>query len=191
MHHRIKNNLQNVAMLLRLQMSGDRQIPAREVLHDSVNRILSIAAVHEVLSRRGFRLVDVRDVLERVGQAVAQNMRRPDLEMEVTVGGDEVALPSQAATSLALAVNELIQNALEHGFPGRAEGRVDVVLRRTPGTLLVEVRDDGVGLGHAPARRLGLEIVGTLVEEDLRGTWSLRGDGGTVARIEIPLRGGE
>jgi signal transduction protein with GAF and PtsI domain len=192
MHHRIKNNLQNVAMLLRLQMSGDRQVPAREVLHDSVNRILSIAAVHEVLSERGFRLVDVRDVLERVSHAVAQNMRRPDLEMEVTVHGDEVALPSRAATSLALAVNELIQNALEHGFSGRVRGRVDVALQRTPDALRVEVHDDGVGLGEAPARSLGLEIVGTLVDEDLRGTWSLHSDGqGTTAHIEIPLSGGE
>ena len=189
MHHRIKNNLQNVAMLLRLQMSGDRQIPAREVLHDSVNRILSIAAVHEVLSQRGFRLVDVRDVLERVSHAVAQNMRRPDLAIQVSVSGDDVALPSQAATSLALAVNELIQNALEHAFTGRTQGRLDVALRRSPGTLMVEVRDDGVGLGDDPARRLGLEIVDALVNDDLRGTWSLGGREGTTARIEIPLSG--
>ena len=189
MHHRIKNNLQNVAMLLRLQMSGDRQIPAREVLHDSVNRILSIAAVHEVLSQRGFRLVDVRDVLERVSHAVAQNMRRPDLAIQVSVSGDDVALPSQAATSLALAVNELIQNALEHAFTGRTQGRLDVALRRSPGTLMVEVRDDGVGLGDDPARRLGLEIVDALVNDDLRGAWSLGGREGTTARIEIPLSG--
>jgi signal transduction protein with GAF and PtsI domain len=190
MHHRIKNNLQNVAMLLRLQMSGDRQIPAREVLHDSVNRILSIAAVHEVLSQRGFRLVDVRDVLERVSHAVAHNMRRPDLEMAVTVAGDEVALPSQAATSLALAVNELVQNALEHAFVGRVRGCVQVSLERQPASLVVEVQDDGIGLGDDPSRRLGLEIVETLVCDDLRGAWSLRGGEGTTARIEIPLHQG-
>jgi signal transduction protein with GAF and PtsI domain len=190
MHHRIKNNLQNVAMLLRLQMSGDRQIPAREVLHDSVNRILSIAAVHEVLSQRGFRLVDVRDVLERVSHAVARNMRRPDLEMEVIVDGDEVALASQAATSLALAVNELIQNALEHAFIGRATGHVQVSLKRLASSLVVEVQDDGIGMGDDSARRLGLEIVDTLVCDDLRGAWSLRGDDGTTARIEIPLGDG-
>ncbi|MFN2164715.1 MAG: GAF domain-containing protein, partial [Anaerolineae bacterium] len=146
MHHRIKNNLQNVAMLLRLQMSGDHEVSAREVLHESVNRILSIAAVHEVLSQRGFRLVDVKDVLTRVGRAVAYNMQRPDLAVEVAVGGDEVALPSQAATSLALAVNELIQNALEHAFVDRASGSVVVSLQRAPGELRVQVRDDGVGL---------------------------------------------
>jgi two-component system, sensor histidine kinase PdtaS len=190
MHHRIKNNLQNVAMLLRLQMSGDREISAREVLHESVNRILSIAAVHEVLSQRGFRLVELKEVLSRVGRAVAHNMQRPDLEVEVVVGGDEVALPSHVATSLALAVNELIQNALEHAFVGRARGRVAISLRRTPGELEIEVRDDGIGLSEGSSRQLGLEIVETLVREDLAGEWSLTGNGGTIARITVPMEPG-
>jgi GAF domain-containing protein len=188
MHHRIKNNLQNVAMLLRLQMSGDREIPAREVLHDSVNRILSIAAVHEVLSQQGLRLVDLKEVLARVGRAVAHNMRRPDVEVEVVVQGDEVALPSQAATSLALVVNELIQNALQHAFPGRQGGWVAVSLRRSPGELVLEVQDNGVGLSGGSPRHLGLEIVETLVCEDLHGTWSLSGEDGTTARITLPLQ---
>ena len=195
MHHRIKNNLQNVAMLLRLQMSGDRQISAREVLHESINRILSIAAVHEVLSQRGFRSVDLKEVLTRVGRAVAHNMQRPTLEVEVSVEGDEVALPSQVATSLALVVNELIQNALEHAFVGRTRGCVVVSLRRGPAEqLTVEVRDDGVGLrsnayavSDRSARQLGLEIVETLVCEDLHGEWLLTGNGGTTARITVPL----
>lgn len=191
MHHRIKNNLQNVAMLLRLQMGGEREIPAREVLHDSVNRILSIAAVHEVLSQRSFRLVDVKDVLTRVSRAVAHNMQRPGLEVEVAVEGDEVALPSQAATSLALAVNELIQNALEHAFRGRTRGRVQVSLQRRPAELEVVVADDGVGLAGRNSGRLGLEIVETLVQEDLGGTWSLAPGrstvGGTTARLTVPL----
>jgi GAF domain-containing protein len=190
MHHRIKNNLQNVAMLLRLQLGGEREIPAREVLHDSVNRILSIAAVHEVLSQRGFRLVDVKDVLTRVSRAVAHNMRRPDLHVEVCVEGDEAALPSQMATSLALVVNELVQNALEHAFAGREQGRVDILMQRLPEQLLVEVRDDGVGLADRPLRQLGLELVETLVREDLKGEWSLVGGNGTSARLRIPLPGG-
>jgi len=188
MHHRIKNNLQNVAMLLRLQMSGDRQISAREVLHESVNRILSIAAVHEVLSQRGFRLVDLKEVLTRVGRAVAHNMQRPALEVEVSIEGDEVALPSQMATSLALVVNELIQNAMEHAFVDRTRGRIVVSLcRGSAERLIVEVRDDGVGLSDRSARQLGLEIVETLVCEDLHGEWLLTGNGGTTAHITVPL----
>jgi two-component sensor histidine kinase len=191
MHHRIKNNLQNVAMLLRLQMSGGAEISAREVLHESVNRILSIAAVHEVLSQRGFRLVDLKDVLSRVGRAVAHNMQRPDLAIEVSVEGDEVALPSQAATSLALAVNELIQNALEHAFVDRSRGRVTVRLQRAADQLQITVRDDGIGLPERSPRQLGLEIVDTLVREDLRGTWSLHANEGTTARLTIPLETGD
>jgi GAF domain-containing protein len=187
MHHRIKNNLQNVAMLLRLQMSGGREVPAREVLHESVNRILSIAAVHEVLSQRGFRLVDVKDVLVRVSRAVAHNMQRPDLEAEVTVEGDEFALPSQAATSVALVVNELVQNALQHAFVGRTRGRVVVSLRRMPGQVVIDVQDDGVGLEKNASRSLGLEIVETLVCEDLSGDWSLIGNDGTRATIAFPV----
>ena len=187
MHHRIKSNLQSVAMLLRLQMDGERPVSAQEVLHESVNRILSIAAVHEVLSQRGFRQVDVKDVLERVARAVAHNMQRPDLDVAVIVEGDEVALPSQAATSLALAVNELVQNALEHAFVGRDRGRVEVSLRQSPGELAIEVRDNGVGLADGSPRHLGLEIVETLVLEDLHGAWSLAGNEGTVARITIPV----
>jgi signal transduction protein with GAF and PtsI domain len=187
MHHRIKNNLQNVAMLLRLQLSGDRQVSAQDVLQDSVNRILSIAAVHEVLSQRGFRVVDVKDVLTRVAQAVAHNMRRPDLDIRVEVTGDDVTLPSQMATSLALAVNELVQNALEHAFPNRRQGRVQVVLERTPSALNLTVHDDGIGLEPAAARHLGLEIVDTLVCEDMNGSWTLTGDQGSTARLTIPL----
>jgi signal transduction protein with GAF and PtsI domain len=189
MHHRIKNNLQNVAMLLRLQLSADREISARDVLHDSANRILSIAAVHETLSQRGFRLVDVKEVLTRVGRAVVHNM-----DVALTVAGDPVALPSQAATSLALTVNELVQNAMEHAFSERDKGRIAVVLHRTPDQLTVTVSDDGAGLSDGSPRHLGLEIVETLVCEDLRGDWSLESGGaqrapqsGTVARITIPL----
>jgi two-component sensor histidine kinase len=122
-------------------------------------------------------------------------MRRPDLAVEVSVVGDEIALPSQAATSLALAVNELIQNALEHAFPGREQGCVIVHLQRTSDCLTVEVRDDGVGLSESLSRHLGLEIVETLIREDLKGECRLSagstsadsGTGGTVALLTIPL----
>ena len=190
MHHRIKNNLQNVAMLLRLQMSTEHPVSAHEVLNESVNRILSIAAVHEVLSQRGFRLVDLKEVLARVGRAVVQNMRRPELEVQFTIEGDEVALPSQAATSLALVVNELVQNAMEHAFVGCSEGQITVSLRRASSDLTVEVRDNGMGFCGSLSRNLGLEIVETLVCEDLHGEWTLGADHGTSARITLPLEEG-
>ena len=91
-------------------------------LSEDCNRILSIAAVHEVLAQEGFRLVNVKDVMERIAQTVSQNMLRPDLHAEILVEGEAVVLPSRAATALALVVNELLQNALEHAFVGRSQG---------------------------------------------------------------------
>jgi signal transduction protein with GAF and PtsI domain len=190
MHHRVKNNLQTVAMLLRLQMSEGRKASAQEILHESINRILSIAAVHEVLSQKGFRLVDIRDVIERIAAAITQNMLQPDKDIQITVEGEEVSLPSQPATSLALAVNELIQNAVEHAFIGRERGTIVVKLTQDQKHLSVEVTDDGVGFpadfGAVPARSLGLQIVETLVEGDLKGEFLLSNERGTRALIRIP-----
>jgi two-component sensor histidine kinase len=87
-------------------------------------------------------------------------------------------------------VNELIQNALEHAFVHRTQGSVVVSLSSTPGQLVVEVQDDGVGLSETTPRHLGLEIVETLVREDLEGEWSLTGNHGTTARITIPIPDG-
>ena len=190
MHHRVKNNLQTVAMLLRLQVSEGREVSAQEVLHESINRILSIAAVHEVLSQKGFRLVDVKDVIERIVAAITQNMLQPDQDIQITIEGEEVSLPSQPATSLALAVNELIQNAVEHAFVGRNQGAIVIKLTQDQEHLSIEVTDDGVGFPAdfcaAPARSLGLQIVETLVEEDLKGEFVLSNERGTRALIRIP-----
>jgi signal transduction protein with GAF and PtsI domain/anti-sigma regulatory factor (Ser/Thr protein kinase) len=188
MHHRIKNNLQTVAMLLRLQAGSGTALSAQDVLHTSVNRILSIAAVHEVLAQQGFRLVDVKDVCERIAQVVAQNMLRPDLQATISVEGEALVLPSRPATSLALAVNELLQNALEHAFVGRMAGTVRIVLGRAGADYVVEVTDDGVGLpAEGPAASLGLEIVETLVREDLRGRLAFHGTRrGTQVVVRFP-----
>lgn len=188
MHHRVKNNLQTIAMLLRLQLRGGREVSGREVLTETVNRILSIAAVHEILSVEGFRMVNVRELLERVARTVTQNMARPPLQVELTVTGDDLYLPSQPATSVALAVNELVQNALEHAFPGRTRGRIAIHLGRQDGRCVVEVRDDGVGLAAAQGNgeTLGLRIVRALATEDLGGEVAFASGEGTVVTLTFP-----
>jgi two-component system, sensor histidine kinase PdtaS len=188
MHHRIKNNLQTVAMLLQMQ-GGEAADPSlATVFRTSIGRILSIAAVHEVLSRQGFRLVDVKQVAERIVRLTSQNMVRPGLQAAISVEGEAILLPSRPATSLALVINELLQNALEHAFAGRAEGRVRILLGRTPEGTLVEVEDDGVGFSQgAPSSQLGLDIVHTLVRDDLCGTIEFEsGPSGTRAVLRIP-----
>jgi signal transduction protein with GAF and PtsI domain len=194
MHHRVKNNLQMIAMLLRLQLRDGREVSGREVLTETINRILSIAAVHETLAAEGLQQVAIREMLERVAGTVTQTMASPHVTLDVRVEGDDPRLPSRQATSLALVVNELLQNALEHAFPGRASGRVVIVLMTGQGALRVEVRDDGIGLpaGFSPGRSgdLGLQIVHTLVRDDLKGRIWFSNAGGTRAVITIPLAAG-
>lgn len=186
MHHRIKNNLQSVAMLLRMQMGENGERTAREVLCEAINRIGSIAAVHEVLSQKGFRLVDTKELLTRVARGVVANMAAPGFPVEVNVEGISFALPSQPATLLALAVNELVQNAMEHAFVGRDRAAITIHLGEDPASWVITVRDDGVGVPESRSRRLGLQIVETLVVEDLRGKLTLVSSGGTTATIRIP-----
>ncbi|HEV2356992.1 MAG TPA: GAF domain-containing protein [bacterium] len=190
MHHRVKNNLQMIAMLLRLQMRDGREVSGREVLTETINRILSIAAVHEILAAEGLGTVSVREMLDRVVHTVTQTMAPPGFNLDARVSGDDVHLPTQQATSLALVVNELLQNAMEHAFPGRAKGQVVIVLMPGPDALRVEVRDDGVGLpdGFAPERSsdLGLEIVRTLVQDDLKGRIVFTNAGGARVVITLP-----
>ena len=190
MHHRVKNNLQMIAMLLRLQLREGRDVSGREVLTETINRILSIAAVHEILAAEGLRQVAVRAMLERVVHTVTQTMAPPQFALDARIEGDDFSLPSQQATSLALVVNELLQNAMEHAFPGRPAGKVVITLSEGRDAIRVEVRDDGVGLpdDFSPSRSadLGLQIVRTLVQEDLKGHLSLTTVRGVRAVITMP-----
>ena len=190
MHHRVKNNLQTVAMLLRLQLRDGRMVSGHEVLTETISRILSIAAVHEILSVEGFRLVNLRQLLERVTQNVTQTMAEPALRLAVDVRGEDVFLNSHQATSLALVVNELLQNAIEHAFPHRTDGRIEIRLHTQDGGLVLEVQDDGAGLppGFEPTAGddLGLKIIHALVTEDLGGSIAFHDGGGTTAVITVP-----
>ena len=187
MHHRIKNNLQTVAMLMQLQLGETGRADPRKILRMSIHRIQSIATVHEVLSERGFRLVDVTDVLGRIAQATLEVMARPNLDIKIDVQGEALQLPSRAATALTLVINELVQNAIEHAFVGRENGEIQISLGHAPEELLILVRDDGIGIDAAPIQGVGLDIVETLVKDDLRGKLSFkRLKHGTEVRIRIP-----
>lgn len=196
MNHRVKNNLQNVVMLLQMQLHDDREVSAKEVLTVSINRIMSIAAVHDALAQEGLRLVDVKDVINRVVGLTRANMTRPDIDLAIHVMGDSLRMSSRAATALALCVNELVQNAMEHAFAGRDKGDIAISLIDCGGSLEVEVRDNGLGkragdptgADGMSSPSLGLNIVNMLVTEDLRGTFTLKRDSrGTIATIKAPF----
>ncbi len=187
MHHRIKNNLQTVAMLMRLQLGDTESQNARQVLETSIHRVHSIAAVHEVLSERGFSMVDLKEVLSRLVQLVGGTLTSPGKPVLINVKGESLSLPSRSATNLALIVNELMQNALEHAFPDMKEGSIDITLATAPEALIVSVRDNGQGLRAQSKPGLGTEIIRTLVEEELKGRLVYEtGAGGTMATIYLP-----
>lgn len=189
MHHRVKNNLQTIAMLLRLQKNTARDLRAEDVLNETINRILSIAAVHETLSEQGLRVVDVKDVLTRVTRSIAETMLSGGQDITITVHGDRLMLPSREATALALATSELVQNAVKHAFVGRASGAIRVQLEATPNENIVTVQDNGIGGGKTPgaSKGLGLQIINALVNDDLKGKFELNlSPEGTRAVIHFP-----
>lgn len=191
-HHRVKNNLQTIASLLRIQARHTASSDARRALREAVERVSSMAVVHDMLAASTAELVDFASAERVVVDMVRQGLAGASGDVEVAVEGDPGLVPGSIATSLALVTAELVHNAIEHGIrPGR-RGRVTVSMRRLPAELHLVVRDDGVGLGEgfdaAADADLGLAIVRTIVEDDLRGTLQLTSARGTTVTIIVPLQ---
>jgi two-component sensor histidine kinase len=188
-HHRVKNNLQTVSALLRLQARRIDDPSASQALHEAVRRIASIALVHETLSSSADSSVAFDEVLDRlVAHALELTPRMS--ELEISRNGAVGSLESRIATPLALVITELIYNALEHGLA--VEGsKLDINIERSGKKVLVTITDDGVGLPAgftlAESSNLGLQIVRTLTENELRGTLTLISDENqTRAELEFP-----
>jgi two-component sensor histidine kinase len=176
-HHRVKNNLQTVASLLRLQ-SRAAEIDPRRALDDSVNRILAIAAVHEVLMERREEEVELADLLDRLRAMLVQGLGSGKI---VEASLEPVQLAGSRATALALVFSELLQNALEHGG-----GSVRVELARTNGDVMLAISDDGTGIDGEPSSGTGLSIVEALVRDELQGTLALSSNAGLRAEVVFP-----
>lgn len=189
-HHRVKNNLQTIASLLRLQARRTKTPEVKAALRESVNRILSISVVHEFLSQQDRGVIDVAEVTKNILDMVIQNMLEPNFNIETVFNGQTVVLPSEQASSLALVINELIQNSIEHGFVGRKEGLIGVDITTTQENYQIDIYDDGIGLPESfsldNTNSLGLQIVRTLIENDLGGKFRLFSRSGTHAFITIP-----
>jgi two-component sensor histidine kinase len=177
-HHRVKNNLQTVASLLRLQARSADAIDPREALEHSVNRILAIAAVHELLTERREEDVDLGDLVERLRATLVQGVGGGK---EVVAELTEVTLSGARATALALVFSELLQNALEHGG-----ATIRVELARRGDDVVLAIEDDGGGLADDSAAGTGLSIVRALVRDELRGTIELTSGSGTRAQVVFP-----
>lgn len=183
-HHRVKNNLQNIAAILRMQARRSQVEDTQLALMDAVNRVLSMSVIHEYLSRGDSRSINIRDVCARIAQQVKEVALAPDQQIDIQVSGPAIRLPAGQATPAALVINELLLNALEHGINDRAQGIIAVALFDLGDAVRIEVADDGAGLPHGfeanAGSSLGLQIVRTLVIDDLKGTLVYRSAEGEV-----------
>jgi two-component sensor histidine kinase len=190
-HHRVKNNLQAIAAVLRMHARRTRNEEALRALNEAISRILSVAVIHEYLSLDDTQAINLRDVCQRIVAQNRQVMMEPGQQIRFAVDGPAIYLPSQQATSAALVINELIHNALEHGFGARKSGAIKLSLVDGGERVQVEVWDDGDrlpdGFDLNAAASLGLQIVRSLVQDDLRGTLRLENRvDGVAATVDFP-----
>ena len=196
-HHRVKNNLQTIVSLLRLQERRTESSEAKSILQDCIGRVNSIAVVHEYLSQQGDGMIDVGKVAKSIYQALVSSMLNSDFVLETDFATDNVLLPSEKATSIALILNELLQNAIEHAFAGRTNGKLTVRFNDSGSCYELLIADNGVGLppdfSWQQSSSLGLKIIKTMAEADLKGSFALvpLADGGVQASVIIPKGGVE
>ncbi|GAB4448230.1 MAG: sensor histidine kinase [Anaerolineae bacterium] len=193
-HHRVKNNLQTIAGLLRMQARRVKSEEAKVALDEALNRILSVAVIHEFLSSKGSNIINIKEVCSRIVAQFQAGMLSPDKQISFSLSGDPIFLPARQATACSLIINELMQNSLEHGFEGRQQGSITVNLADNGEEVIISVSDDGTGIPAGftldQAKSLGLQIVRILVEDDLKGVINLHRnlDNGDGLRVEIIFR---
>ncbi len=192
-HHRVKNNLQTVAALLRLQARRTANAEGREALIESVRRVSSIALVHDALSMSVDEQVNLDEVIDRI-LPIMNDVASVDRPIRINRVGDLGVLDSDRATALIMVITELVQNAIEHAFdPAAPEGSVTIRAERSARWLDVVVHDDGRGLPAGfsleKSDSLGLQIVRTLVAAELDGTLGMRQAprGGTDVVLRVPI----
>jgi two-component sensor histidine kinase len=207
-HHRVKNNLQTISSLLRLQGRRLTSPEAKEAVAESVRRIRTIALVHETLSREPGEDISFIEIVRPLMRLVEEGLQSADRPVTFQAKGDGGRLPATIATPLSVVILELLQNAVDHGFPeGSAGGAVVVVLSHDEDELHIQVVNNGIALSpdfdFAKATGLGLSIVRTLVTTELAGTIEMRqanqADGassgvamtkdgqGTVVELRLPV----
>ena len=189
-HHRVKNNLQTVSALLRLQSRRIEDPAASAALNEAVRRIASIALVHETLSSSAEASVAFDDVLDRLVTHALELSPRMG-ELTIARKGEIGSLDPRIATPLSLVVTELIHNALEHGLAESGEN-LTIEVERFEDKAQIVIFDDGVGLPEGftilESANLGLQIVRTLTENELKGSINLvRTQRGTEAQLDFPI----
>ena len=172
-HHRVKNNLQTIASLLRLQSRRINDATAKQAFSKSISRVLSIAATHEILAQNGMDDVDLLEMVKRILASVTQHSLSTNLDLRIRVVGDVIKTNSDIATSIGLVVNEIIQNSIKYAFEGREQGLIVVEIVKGKTCSNISITDDGIGYDESKivgSNSLGSTIVKQLVTDKLGGT---------------------
>jgi two-component sensor histidine kinase len=178
-HHRIKNNLQMVASILNMQARRSDVPEIRNIFKENVCRVLSFAAIHEVLTRDGLEDdVPILGIIDKVRRNTMVYTNHAEKHIDIQVSGSDFLVSADQATSIALVVNELLTNAVKHAFPDRKEGLISIALGKGAQYASVTVSDNGVGFDCASDQKknLGLAIVDMTVREQLHGKMQIFSD---------------
>ncbi len=188
-HHRVKNNLQTIISLLQMQKRRTNSKLVEKVLNESINRILSIALIHEALSIQELEYINIKKTIYSILEMILSNMVDPRKPISGEINGDNVYLSAKQASGISLCVTELIQNAVEHAFHNRSDGKISISVKQNNKEVTITVKDNGVGIVPAKIEQedsLGMKIVNTITKHNLKGRFSLEGGScGTTACIRF------
>lgn len=169
-HHRVKNNLQTVASLLRMQKRRVKDLETKKILEESINRVISIALTHEILSQNGFDNLEIKTIIRLMCKSFKKTSIDKSKKISFNIIGDNFLISSDKATSIALIINEVLQNANDYAFKNNEEGKIEIKVKKEPFYSKVSISDNGVGIDEINLDGgLGLSIIKTIVLEKLNG----------------------
>ncbi|MEA3544017.1 MAG: sensor histidine kinase [Thermodesulfobacteriota bacterium] len=189
-HHRVKNNLQTIASLLKLQCRRIDDISAKTAFNESISQVLSIAATHEILAEDCKDDVDIMTMLQKIKSNTMTHGLLANKGITINLKGDSFLCDSDMATSIALVVNEVTQNCLKYAFVGRTSGTINIEICKGEMYSNISIIDDGIGfdLGGESSEKLGLLIVRRIITEKLRGNLTTESNQrGTKVLFDFPL----
>lgn len=188
-HHRVKNNLQTIASLLRIQSRRSKNREVKKILDETISRILSIAITHEVLSEKGFDNLNIREIVDLIYKNYSTKTIDKKEKIEFTIIGDNFNISSEKATAIALVINEIIQNIVDYAFPDDVAGKVKIFIQKDHFFSRITISDNGVGIPQEKisSSGLGLMIVEKIIKEQLKGSFEINSEvgKGTTVKFEI------
>jgi len=173
-HHRVKNNLQTIASLLRLQSRRIDNEDIKKSFEESISRIISIAVTHEILAQNGIDDVDIKTILSKISDNMVQISKKSNV-IDIEILGDSLSVKSDIATSIALVVNELLQNSIQYAFTESYNGKIEIIIKKGEKYSNITVADNGIGFDPNSVRpgSLGMKIVDSIIKDKLKGCYTI------------------